>query len=167
MGKWSKFKSTLQRYVPEGDYQDKIDAVKQELSGKDHAWLGERLGELKLGKRNAEAALKVINLEIEAVGQLLLDWMEAHKLSKIELASGGLVSMKDVPYCSVSNLEALKKWIKDNRMGTLLSVHWQTLNSLVKDALIEGKAVPKGVKVYMKTTVAYRGPNRDEQEEEE
>jgi hypothetical protein len=128
-----------------------------ELKNASPSELAERIKSLRTSKRDLEASLYETNLHIEATSQVLLEWMEASNLTKIELRSGGLIFIQDEPYCKVSDMDALRKWIKGHKLGNLLSIHWQTLNSMTKDALIDGKPLPSGVEVFMKSSLRLRG----------
>ncbi len=169
MGKWTKFRDKLRRLPADGDYQTKVNAVKElpEMKNKDHAQLAERLKSLRQSKKDLEASLYAVNLNIEATSQLLLEWMEAAGLTKIELASGGLIFIQDEPYCRVSDMDELRRWIKANRLGNLLTIHWQTLNSMTKDALIAGEKIPGGVDLFMRSSLKVRGGKEADGDEEQ
>jgi hypothetical protein len=159
MGKYTQLKNQLQRFVPEGDWQAKVDVVKQRLraASSNPAFWGEDFKASRAHKDKLEAEVKELNTELEACSQLLLEWMESHELTRMDLASGGSLWIKDDPYVKVNDPPALLKWIRAKKMGGLLTIHWQTLNSIVKEDLVAGKKLPPGVDAWMKTTVRLRG----------
>jgi hypothetical protein len=165
MGKWSKFKDTLRQYVPEGDWQSKVDEVKLTFQGMDHVYLAKELLVQRHKKREAEAEVKAANVKIEACQQLLIDYMEAGEVEQIRLTDGPVLSIKMEPYCSVKDKPKLNDWVKRSKLTNLFQLNWQTLNGMVKELLIEGKKVPPGVEVFMKKSLGVYGGKHVEDEE--
>lgn len=153
--KWTAFKTKLPRLVPAVDWQTKVDQAKVSFKKADHRALARRLRQVKAEKDELESQIKAINVVEEALSQLLLDWMEQNGTDKISLADGTLY-VRDEPYVRIADREALIQWLKKNKHEDLLSVHWQTLNALVKERMIAGQVNPAGCEVFMKTTVSLR-----------
>jgi hypothetical protein len=162
MGKWTAFKGKLQHYVEESDYQEKVDDEKQTLIKKSPQQLAENLKDLKNAKKEFNASLYRVNLEIEATQQLLLEWMEANGMDSIRLQSGGLFSERLEPYSSVIDKEKLKEWVKKQKMNHLLVLPWSMLNSMVKERLMNGETLPPGVEVFIKTSLSMYGGKDEE-----
>jgi hypothetical protein len=160
MGKWTKLKKQLKELPVEAEYQTLVDQVKRPLLGKDHVALALQLGRTKRNKAKLEEKIRLMNIEIAAHEQLLVEYLENTDQTQFRTRSGVLISLKDDVYPQVKNQPVFFQWIKRNRYAYLLSVHHKRLESLVKQLLEEGKRLPEGVDVFMKTTISYRGKNQ-------
>lgn len=107
-------------------------------------------------KDQLETQVKELNVDLEALSQLLVHEMEGEGLDLFRLDSGDSLSIKDEPYCSVADKNIFINWIKDSRMEDLLTVHYQTLSAMTKQRLESGKPAPPGIKVFMKSSITRR-----------
>lgn len=82
--------------------------------------------------------------------------MEADGTNMFRLDSGESLSIKDEPYTSVEDKPAFMKWLHETEQDDLLSVHYQTMNSMVKERLESGRNVPPGLKVFIKQSITRR-----------
>lgn len=110
-------------------------------------------------KDQLEARVKQLNIELEALSKLGLEVMEDSNMQKVDLASGGYVSIKDTPYYSTEDRSKAFAWIKRNKMIELLTLHYQTMTGLNNERLLAGKPLIPGTKVFMKTKLTVRGVN--------
>ena len=75
-----------------------------------------------------------------------------------KLESGDGLYIQDKPYSQVVDKTEWLKWIRETGQEDLLSVHYQTMNSLVANRLQQGQDVPPGVKAFIKTSIMRRRP---------
>lgn len=177
-GKWDFLREKYKRMPLEATQQERIDAVLQGIAPKRFRdplrieCLGdEKVQDLEnkelkdfyvwLRKRadNLEAKLKALKLEIEAVTREFVNRMDEDGATSISFSDGVSIGCSVEPYPFVTDDAALKKWLKDNDMESMLTLNYGTMASLVKERL-EGKVnepLPDGVDVFMKDKLACRG----------
>jgi len=164
-GKYSALKGSITKFSVELEYQEKVNAkkeeVKGELSAKGLSPTASNLGLILVQARQQKDALedlvKAQNLVIEAMNQELVDLLESLDFTSLKLGSGVSISIKDDVYCSVRDKHAFHAWIREQGLEDLFSVHYQTMSSMVKEALLEGKETPPGVDPYFKQSIMVRG----------
>lgn len=117
-------------------------------------------------KKDLESQISQLNIELEALSQLGVEAMESDGTQKIDLASGGSVSIKDTPYTSTEDREKVFDWIKKNKMKSILTVNYQTLSAINNERLVAGKEVIPGTKVFLKTKLLVRGVSNGASSEE-
>jgi hypothetical protein len=168
VGKYSNLKSKLPAFVEEESYQSKVDTAKQFiLASAENAEaanvnrLAALFSERKRAKEALEESISELNVEIEALSQMLCEALEDQDMQKVTLSSGALVYLQDTPYPQVKDKEALMAWIKKQKMNTLLTIHYQTLKGLVNEMLVGGKPCPPGVEVFLKTSARLRNGASD------
>lgn len=167
--KYASLKTKLPAFEEESSYQQKIDEEKklilayaENAEDVNVAFLAARLEQAKQNKDEIEERLYGVNVQIEALSQLLITAMDNQSLEKVSLSSGATVYLNYAPYPSVEDREKLFAWIKKQRMVKLLTVNHQTLKGLVNELLANGKSVPPGVNVFLKTSARLlRGRNGD------
>lgn len=170
-GKWASFREKLPAFTVEQSYQAKVDDAKQfllgTLSGEDANInrLAALYADRKQKKDAHEVAISEINVDLEALSQLLCDAFETEGMQKVELSSGASGYLHDGIYPSVEDREKLFDWIKQHKMARLLSVNAQTLKGLVGELLQNGKPAPAGVRVFLKTQFRIRGVNQSNGDE--
>ena len=164
-GKWKGFKGSLERFKPEPEWQARVDGAKSTYTGLDTAGLARAFAHERAQKQHLEAQVKLHNVELEAISQLLVEELEASAIQKVQLDTGETVYLSDEPYAQVEDRAAVLAWAKKKRLEQLLTVQWQTFNAMVKEMLTAGKPVPPGTKVYMKTSARLRGGSRNAEAE--
>lgn len=163
-GKYAKLKGKLEKFQVDPSWQEKIDEAKKEYVGLDTAEMAREFGMHRRVKQNLEAQIKLENTHLEALNQLLVGDLDGSELQKITLTTGETGYIQDEPYSSIEDREALMAWTKKKKLLKMLTWHWQTLNGMVKEFLIDGKPLPPGVKCYLKTSFRLRGGAKDEEE---
>jgi hypothetical protein len=171
MGKYSKFKDQLTKVQAEPDYQSKVnnkkDEIKKTLLDEGKTVTVRNLGIVYAQARAEKARLKQLEsaqqVIIEATQQELIEMMEGQEFTTVKLDGGVSISIKDDVYSSVKDKPAFMNWISENDMEDLLSVNYQTMNSLVKIRLIDGQPVPAGIEPYFKQSISIRGANYDDE----
>ena len=162
MGKWDKLCRRLKALPVDADYQEKVDEAKSPMKGMKSDELAKRIDRAARRKHQLEDQVGLVNIEIEAGNQLLLDRFEAEGVDQVRTRSGILFTRQQEPYPAVQDQEALFAWIKQTKSVSLLTVNFGKLKAAIKEMLEEGGVTPPGVKVFVKTTVRRTGGSRKE-----
>ena len=104
----------------------------------------------------AKDHLSQIELVKTAYEQLLVDCYEAEGVRTVKLDSGETIRTQPEPYGQVVDKEAFRKWCHEEGLGTLMQLPWQSMNSLVKERLLEGQNEPPGVTAFVRTKAKLR-----------
>jgi hypothetical protein len=140
--------------------QWKVKFLAREISGEvDAASLAIDYAERDAKKKQLEAEISQLNIELEALSQLGVDALEDSGANKIDLTAGGYVSISDRLYTSTEDREKLFAWIKQHKLQSLLTLNYQTLSGLNNERIIAGKPLVPGTKVFIKTQLTVRGVN--------
>jgi hypothetical protein len=159
VGKYSGLKGSLEAPPQDPSYQDQINVEKTKIQdeiGTGIGALGENYNKHRAEKDRLNDLLGKENLRLEALTQLILKKMEDDGVTMVRLADGSSLSMKDEPYSQVSDRTAFLTWVKENGLEDLLTVHFQTMNALVKERLLNGEELPVGVKAFLKSSITRR-----------
>ena len=159
--KWQK--ANLEPFQQPPDYQSKVNESKSSFVGLDAPGLARAFNSARNRKRGHESVIKEINVELEALSQLLVEHLDTATISKLTLDTGETVFTQSEPYCSVEDKILLRAWIENNGLEELLTINFRTLNALTKERLIDGKAAPSGVKVFLKTSARIHGGSNGEE----
>jgi hypothetical protein len=118
-------------------------------------------------KDNIQSELSVVQTQIDALETLFHNRMEEDDVTSLPFTDGTTLRTSIEPYASVKDKEALHGWIRATEQEELLTLSWQTLNSITKQRLLEGESVPPGVDVYIKETLFASGLNKSKGENNE
>lgn len=161
-GKYQHLRGKVAPFQLESAYQEKVNATKKELLGADYfegvnvAKLAAAFATADREKKRLEALISVLNVELTALSQLLVDNLESESQQKVELASGALIYLQDSPYPQVKDKAKLFEWIKKEKLVNLLTAHHQMLKGMCSERLIAGQPPPPGVEVFLKTEARVR-----------
>ena len=117
------------------------------------------LGKVHLALRevsDATLAFKsAVNMVEEAVEQQLIDTLLEEDVDSLSITgTGKTISSSPEPYPQVKDREALRRWVDvDNDLRLSMQLPYKTLEGLVKRMLLDGKAVPPGVEVYIRDRI--------------
>ncbi len=164
MSKWIQFRSKLTRLLPgaggDDEYQKKIqktiDYYTKDKTPKTLNQLGAIFVELRSKKRDLEADVRYLNLRLEALSRVLLERLEDDGITSFKTPAEVTLFIRDEPYASIEDRGRLFAWIKKTRHVELLGIQWQTLNALMKEYLTDGKKIPPGVKLFLKSNISAR-----------
>lgn len=140
----------------EPDFQGKVDVWKQEYQDFSTSEKAREYCKIRAEKDKLEDDIKKLNSKLEALSQQMIDAMEREGTNMFRLDTGESLSIKDEPYTSVQDKVAWLQWIKDEGLEDLLSVHYQTMNSMVKNRLETGMNLPPGLKLFIKSSITRR-----------
>jgi hypothetical protein len=117
---------------------------------------------VRLRKELAEKEVQVSVLETQkaALTYLFTNRFEEVDVTSMKFANGVTLGESVEPLPNVKDSTALKSWIKETGQEDLLTLNYQTLASITKQALLEGKPIPPGVEVFMKQKLTARGLNQ-------
>lgn len=153
MKKYDKLKGKLPAFQLETSFQQKVDEAKSQYQFLEAPELARMFKQEKLNKKNLEEKVSLVNVEIEALSQLLVQNFEENGLQKITLEDGKTCYMQIEPYSSVSDQSILLAEIKKQKMQALLTLAWGTINAINKERLLAGKPPLPGTKVFLKTSI--------------
>lgn len=163
LGKWTALmqgRPVFQRVEPK--YQDKVEAVKGPLRSArlSPAEIAFEVVSLRAEKSSKESELSDINLQLEARHQLLIDIYDEAGVETLKLSSGHSVRTQVEPSAVVKDKEVYRKWCVKNGYSELMSLPWQTTNSLTKERLEDGNPEPDGVEIFSRTKVVLTSPRK-------
>ena len=127
--------------------------------GYEGAQSSSNLGKVHLALRDvsdATTAFKsAVNLVEEAVEQQLIDTLLDEDVDSLSITGTGKnISSSPEPYPQVKDSEALRRWVdEDTDLRLSMQLPYKTLEGLVKRMLLDGKAVPPGVEVYIRDRI--------------
>jgi hypothetical protein len=161
MGKYDTLKTKLPKFEQEPTFQAKVDEIKSQYQALDAPELARIYSLERRRKKDFEEQIADLDVGLEAISQLLVDQMEAGGLMKFSLASGECCFQQTEPYSSMQDQQALMTWIKKQRLQSLLTLQWQTMNALNKERLVAGKPPLPGTAVFLKTSIRLRNGTAD------
>lgn len=155
MGKYTKLKENMVKFAQPPDFQQKVDLCKKELVAKKTSEITTFYDETMQAKQDAEMVIKECNVRLEAVNQVLVERLEDDDTSSVKI-NGNTYYIQDKPYSSVQDKGKLLAWVRETGQEDLLALNYNTLAAIVNANLIEGKEIPPGVAVFMKSTIQRR-----------
>lgn len=167
MGKYTKVIVGLPRILSsDAARQVKVDRVKQELLNnlpRHASAFAQRYASLRAEKEHLKNELKAVELELEAVTQLLTDIYEAEGVQSVKLRSGAVIRQQVEPYAQVRDRDEFRIWCLRNELERSLMLPWPKTNAITKDMLLKGLNPPQGVDVFQKSKFVFQ--KGDEPEE--
>ena len=121
------------------------------------SYLAQLYAQLRDRRAHVEEVLSGVNIDLEAVTQMMSDRFETEGLTKLTLANGRTISIGLEPYAQVTDKEAVRLWCISEGLEQKMSVPWQTLNELTKKRLLAGEELPPGVTLFSKIKVRQLG----------
>ncbi len=157
-------------------HQEKVERIKIEMrqafneSEQPEVAAAKRYRELRFAQAEAKAALSAVNVELDAVTQLLVESQEmgasawgqygASPLS-MRLVTGDALRVAPEPYTVVEDRDAIRDYFISSGLIRLLTPPWQTINSHNKERLLNGEPELPGTKLYIKTGIVFT-PNKED-----
>jgi phage host-nuclease inhibitor protein Gam len=157
MSKYDSLKGKLPGFQQEASFQQKVDEVKDRYQALEQSDLARTFNLERQKKKNLEAEISELNINLEALSQLLNDQFEATGISKFQLATGETCYQQTEVYSSVTDQGALLEYIKKSKQQALLTLAWGTMNALNKERLMAGKPALPGTQPFLKPSVRLRG----------
>lgn len=152
-GKYAKVIDKLPRMLgTEPDYQVKVDAVKEVIKEEEgfKMWsshLAKLYAMARLEKSLLNQQLYVLNVRIEALGQMIETQFDNESVSKINLQDGMSVTYYKEPTVKVIDAEAFRVWCIDNGFEKMMHLHPMRTISLAKEKLLSPEPDLPGVTV--------------------
>jgi hypothetical protein len=154
MGKWDALRETLPALKEDPTYEEALFAMSDAHRGKNIGALAEGYSDLKERKDTLKVEVAAIDLELAAIERVMLETLEAIDLDSV-VTGGYRYTRSPAPYPKIEDRPALLAWVSET-MPELLTVNAQTLGAVTKQRLEQGEALPPGVSVYLKETIARR-----------
>lgn len=111
----------------------------------------------KLAKEAAESVARRYELQKDALARLMAERFEEDDKTSTSFTNGGSMRITPDVYPVVKNPQELLEWIKANNMESILTLNYQTMQSLVKERLTNGKSIPNGVDIFLKDKLTITG----------
>lgn len=121
--------------------------------------LGNYFAEIDTEVDELKARLKELNLQKEAVGELIATAFETEGGYQVNTNAGKNITMQAEPYSSVTDRDAFREWCLSEGLERSLQLPWPTMSSMVKKMLLDGKEPPPGIKCFMKVKPVVRKAN--------
>jgi len=167
-------------------FQERVDAAKKDARGADHARIlraefdklagsvaaferverprrretASDIAHLYSDLRDLKDALDVfasdLNVRVAAAEQRMWDGFEAQKLEKVGLDGGGSVSVTQDVTIQVTDAAALNAWARENGLESKLTLYHSTVESIMRERILAGDAVPAFIKVGSINKTTYR-----------
>jgi hypothetical protein len=156
--KYEDLVKTLPRWTPanEPSRQEKLDAVKAALKahpeGTTVAGLAAVYHKYRREKEVLEKKEAEVNLYLDVVSELMAEEFEAQGVEALRTPTFKVSVYLD-PYASVQDRDTFRQWCMKEGLERSLQLPWQTLNSLTRQRLLDGKPEPEGVTVYAKPKI--------------
>jgi hypothetical protein len=116
-------------------------------------------------KARLDALLKNVQLHITALEQMLDDSQERGASgwgdygasdATVKLLTGESINVQHEPYAQVTDRDEVRLWAVASGLERSLALPWQTLNTHMKELLMLGEPLPKGVTVWSRTKISFR-----------
>lgn len=170
-GKYSKL--LLPRIVStEPSKQQKVEQKKREFLENlairpTGAILATSYATIRRQKNSLKDQLSVLEVEVEAIKQLLVDQYDAEEIESLRLANGDTVRTQLEPYIIVENPARFRVWCVGNGLEQSLQLHPSTASSIVKGLLLKGQPEPDGVRAYFHSKAVFSPNNKNDEDDDE
>jgi hypothetical protein len=101
----------------------------------------------------ADQAAKQIVLD--AISELVIDAFEFQGVTSLKLDTGESVRMEVIPYPYVEDREKFRLWCIEEGLEKEMVLHFKTMESMVKEKLLEGEPEPPGIKAYLNSRLKF------------
>jgi hypothetical protein len=149
----------------DASWQARVETIKAEFSdAPTTAQLVDVYTTLRREKERVDALLSIVNIRLEAVMQLLDASQEAGVDgwgqygvgdNAVRLANGDTLRVDRKPYGQVKDKEAFRLWCVANGYEGQMQLWPTTMNTIVKERVLSGDALPDGTDVFSKATIVY------------
>lgn len=182
MGKYTHLRHKLptRQHVPsdvpfeqQEKWLEKVRAWREEFLGTPDAdnanpvYLSREFNERTQHKKQLEEEISLLNIELGGLSQMIVEALESNELQKINLSTGGYVTIEDKPRTKVVDRLKIFQWIKKNKMQDILTFNSKTIEGMNNTSLLEeenekllrsGKGAIPGTEVWMQTKAVVRLP---------
>lgn len=140
---------------PAKEGEDQLDVTR--VRDLDNTRLRTVLIEIRRALSPLEAQIETLKIREAAVVFAFTERFDEDEITSMKFADGVGLNSNCEPLPSVNDKTTLYKWIKETGQEDLLTLNYQTLASIVKTAILEGKALPPGVDVFIKQKLSVTG----------
>lgn len=154
MGKWDSLKTLYPALPTDPTHAEALAVAAETWANKPLAEIAAAYDAAREEKEALDEELSRKNVTLEALKRVLVGALENAQLTQIRTARYSFSTSVE-PYPTVKNKPALREWAGEN-MSDSLAIPWQTLKSVVKNALENGEEVPPGVEIFVATNLTRR-----------
>ncbi len=156
-GKLSHLKSTLERVTEEPSRQEELNKVKVQWRDKSIGEISEEFRRIYDAKEKLKDQLYNVQIELDAMEQLVVDHLTAVQLEQIRTTDGSTtLYIKDDVYCKQVNRAEYLAWIEETGRKDLLSVHPNTMAAMTIERLEKGQPLPPGITAQFNPKIRIR-----------
>lgn len=132
------------------------------LEGWDEIDLANALDAARDEKARLEDLSAFQEMLVYGITRMLVDRFEEENKTSTSFNDGSSLGISVDVYPFVKDKDALRAWIVAEQMADMLQLNFQTMTSMVKERLENGKDLPPGVDVFLKDKLSRRGkPKKD------
>jgi hypothetical protein len=102
-----------------------------------------------------EERLSLLKAERDGIEFAIIHKLREQKLERMTTARNNY-TISPKPRFNCTNPAQLKAWLKENRMEDLLTINYQTLQSVMAKRLEEGEEIPEAISIFMEDNLSRR-----------
>lgn len=155
--KWDKLKSRFSPFVDQ-TFREQVDAQRTNFGRLSFAELKDEFAAKRLEKDGLDDQISGINIDLMAIGQLLVEHLDAMGLNSISTENGHRIGTTVEPQITVEDVDKFEEWVaSDPQRDYLWTVNAMTRQSLVKEILDRGddEQLPPGLKITHRTAIHF------------
>lgn len=157
MGKYSEVLKKLSAMPVENpSWQAKVTEAKEKMP-KGVSELVQIYTEYRRKKDEIDDELSLLNIQIEATKQMIINIYEEEGITSLKLENGKSVRVQPEPKAKVEDKEKFRLWCIADGLENSLALPWQTTNALTKERLLNGQPEPDGVKAFIYDKIVLTG----------
>lgn len=149
-------------------FQDKVNVIKANITSTETPTpesLAKEYRVLRTAKDELKLQQSIIQERLTAIEQLMTESLDRDEPgwgmygagpTTVKLPDGDSVSIQFEPTGKVEDKEAFRLWCIENGLENSLQLWPTTMNSIVKERLLNGEKLPAGVKAFVMAKVVWR-----------
>lgn len=165
MGKYSNLRGRIPAFEEEPSRRELLDAFKNAFledavnpEDINVAFLARAYADRQVEKQNIAKRECELNIELDALSELIVKTLDEEGTEKLELVGGGSISSQTLPYPSVVDEEKFEEWGKKEfgakawlAMKIKPRLHQNRFQALAGDRALNGLPDAPGTKTFTKT----------------
>ena len=142
-------------------HYEKVQAAKREFEQdpnfkRQAAWLAAQYAELRKQKDELEAELSTIQVDLDAVTQMMEAQFEVEGIDSMRMPGVGKVRLEPGIYPKVTDPEKFRQFcLADPDLSKKLTLHSSTAQSLIRKMLLAGEPEPPGTEAVVYNKVVF------------
>ncbi len=142
-------------------HYDKVQKAKQEWERdpqfrRQAAWLAAQYAELRRQKDEIEEALSDVQVDLDAITQMMEEQFDVEGIDSLRLDGGDKVRLEPGIYPKVVDPEKFRQWcLADADLSKQMVLHPSRAQSLIRKMLLAGEAEPPGTEAVVYNKVVF------------